>query len=61
MNTKGSDYRAYLLRLWKAEENGKLLVRCTLEESMTGQRLTFANLEAMTAYLRKKLGVNEEE
>lgn len=61
MNVKGSDYRAYLLRLWQVDQNGNRVLRCSLEESTTGQRKTFADLETMTVYLKDRMGIHKEE
>lgn len=53
MPTEPPDYRAYLLRLWlaSAEHNGSGAWRASLENSHTGERLGFASLEQLFAYL----------
>jgi hypothetical protein len=46
-------YRAYLLRLWRTdtEETGGTGWRASLEDSHTGERLGFANLDQLFAFL----------
>ena len=53
MPTELPDYRAYLLRLWlvSAEHRGHGAWRASLENSHTGERIGFANLEQLFAYL----------
>lgn len=47
-------YRAYLLRLWCAEgaDNGSW--RASLEDSHTGERIGFASLEELFAFLMEE-------
>lgn len=46
-------YRAYLLRLWltETEAAGVTAWQASLEDSRTGERLGFANLDQLFAYL----------
>jgi len=44
-------YRAYLLRLWETEDEGRCVWRASLEDPATGERHGFASLEALVAYL----------
>ena len=47
-----SDYRSFLLRLWIERENdGKW--RFSLEDTRTGKRRAFANIEKLIAYLNE--------
>jgi hypothetical protein len=52
-------YYAYLLRLWRAQEDGKRW-RIQPESVESGEKRSFANLEAMTTYL-ERLGEDQEE
>ena len=51
-----SDYRSYLLRLWREddEDNGW---RASLESSRTGERRGFARLDDLFGFLRQQTGV----
>lgn len=51
METPGR-YRAYLLRLWKAEQNGQTVWRASLESAETGDRIGFPTLDALFDYVR---------
>jgi hypothetical protein len=52
MRTEQSSYRAYLLRLWLADlEVTGAGWRASLEDPHTGERLGFAGLEQLFAYL----------
>ena len=46
-------YLAYLLRLWHIKGAGKLGWRASLEDSHSGERLGFPNVEALIDYLRE--------
>jgi hypothetical protein len=46
------DYLSYLLRLWRVSERGGVW-RASLEDPGTGVRTSFANLEALFAFLQK--------
>ncbi len=48
---KCSRRRLYLLRLWRTDELGGLSWRASLESSETGERIGFASLEELFAYL----------
>lgn len=47
----GPDYLAFLIRLWREDEG---IWRCTLESPHTGERLAFANVAALLAYVQKQ-------
>jgi hypothetical protein len=52
-NTKERrDYLSYLLRLWRVEVKGQTVWRASLECPRTGERLGFADLEALCHHLR---------
>jgi hypothetical protein len=44
-------YLSYLLRLWQSGRKGKAVWRASLESPMTGERLGFANLKELFAFL----------
>jgi len=48
-----TSYQAYLLRLWRVDGEGTKLAewRVSLEDPHTGERLGFANLEQLFAFL----------
>jgi hypothetical protein len=53
-----SRYRAYLLRLWKAQSDGELPAggwRCSLEDPHTGERRGFPTLDLLLAFLNGEL------
>jgi len=50
-------YLSYLLRLWQITSGGELVWRVSLEDPRTGERIGFANLEALFAFLRQRTGV----
>ncbi len=45
------EYRAYLLRLWRVEDNGKRW-RARLEDIGSGASLGFGSLEQLLAFLQ---------
>lgn len=44
-------YRAYLLRLWPAQEAGQIVWRASLESPHTGERLGFRTLQRLFVFL----------
>jgi hypothetical protein len=48
------NYHAYMLRLWRADENGKW--HATLQDPHTGQLLRFDSVESVFVYLQTTLG-----
>lgn len=54
MTEKGSDYLAYLVRLWRARVEGQTVWRASLESSLTGERLGFASLDELFEFLRRE-------
>ena len=54
-------YRAYLLRLWQADdEDGRPVWRAALEDAPTGERRGFADLGSLFAFLEQQTGSNSE-
>ena len=52
-------YRAYMLRMWRTEEDGHNW-RALLEEVETGKRHGFANLEELFEFLESLGGEGEQ-
>jgi hypothetical protein len=46
------DYCSYLLRLWRVKVKAQTIWRASLEFPHTGERLGFADLEALYRYLQ---------
>jgi hypothetical protein len=44
-------YRAYLLRLWPAQEAGQTVWRASLESARTGEQVGFRTLQRLFAFL----------
>ena len=60
MADTNSDYRSFLLRLWiERENNGKW--RFSLEDTRTGKRKAFANIEKLIAYLKEIISDGRQE
>ncbi len=51
MMNKQKRYQSYLLRLWLTADEKGLVWRASLENPHTGERLTFATLERLFAFL----------
>lgn len=49
-------YLAYLLRLWQIQEKGEIGWRASLENAHTGEKLAFAHLDELVAFLRELIG-----
>ena len=47
-------YVSYLLRLWQAQDEGELAWRASLESAHTGERLGFASLADLFAFLDRE-------
>ncbi|MFB0535714.1 MAG: hypothetical protein ACETWR_12120 [Anaerolineae bacterium] len=54
MTTEQPAYLAYLLRLWQVNDDGKPVWRASVENSHTGERHGFANLDLLFAFLEEK-------
>jgi len=44
-------YESFLLRVWESDQAGELIWRASLESTDTGERLGFADLSSLFAYL----------
>lgn len=49
-------YLSYLLRLWRAPNGDDQPWRASLQDTMTGERRGFADLEALCAFLHTQIG-----
>jgi len=49
------DYISYLLRLWRVKEEGRDVWRASLQDPQSGERISFATVEALFAYLQEQL------
>ncbi len=49
-------YRAYLLTLWRSDSTPSSPLRASLEDAHTGERLGFACLEELFAFLMQVSG-----
>ena len=52
MDNYSFPYHSYLLRLWPATVQGQIVWRASLENPHTGERLGFADLERLFAFLQ---------
>jgi hypothetical protein len=49
-------YVAYMLRIWRVEDAPEGSVRASLEDARSGERRSFADLEALHTYLSEQAG-----
>ena len=56
MAERHPNYASYLLRLWKAEEQGQRIWLASLENALTGERKNFASLAALVQFLQDQFG-----
>jgi len=54
-------YLAYLLRLWQVRDKGQTDWRVSVENAHTGERLGFAHIEDLIAFLRERTGLAPPE
>ena len=55
MGKKQPNYISYLLRVWRANGNGEIAWRASLESPHTGERTGFANLDELFVFLRQQI------
>ena len=53
---KRGRHASYLLRLWQAEDNGRIIWRASLQSPDTGERLGFATLADLLGFLKEEYG-----
>jgi hypothetical protein len=51
-------YFSYILRLWPAESCDPPQWRASLENTRSGERTGFSNLEALFEYLKQQAGID---
>jgi hypothetical protein len=62
MDKQTPDYHSYLLRLWRVRGGGACssheepVWRASLDHPLSGERLGFASLDDLVAYLRQQMG-----
>ena len=56
MTSRALRYRAYLLRLWDANSHGPPAWHASLEDTHTGERWGFADLERLVTFLTAQIG-----
>ncbi|MBN1889862.1 MAG: hypothetical protein JW850_17840 [Thermoflexales bacterium] len=57
--TQSQHYLSYLLRLWRSGEGEKAAWRASLESPLTRERLGFASLKALFAFLETQAEAGE--
>lgn len=55
-----SDYRSYLMRLWRSHRRGRTGWHVMLEDPRTGERHGFESLETMVDFLKSELGTDSQ-
>jgi hypothetical protein len=55
MSEEKQRYHSFLLRLWQVKENEHTAWRASLESSHTGERWGFAGLDAVCAFLHRRI------
>ena len=58
MDLGQSDYRSFLLRLWRVEDGGSTVWRASLQDVETGERRGFASPEELIAFLLDQVNGN---
>lgn len=53
---EGGRYRAYLLRLWKTDDEMGVVWRASLESPHTGETHGFPDMKGLFAFLEQKTG-----
>jgi hypothetical protein len=64
MTERRPDYFSYLLRLWRVGSRGSsqageegMVWRASLQDPLTDERVNFASLEDLVAFLRRQMGL----
>jgi hypothetical protein len=55
MSEEPPRYLAYMLRMWQATSDGRLVWRASLESPHTGERQGFSDLRALYEFLERRL------
>jgi hypothetical protein len=61
MGADQASYRSFLLRLWRGEAGDASVWRASLQDPHTGERIGFASLEQLTAYLRDQINGSDKQ
>ena len=61
MKPAGPAYRAYMLRIWLAEESESPVWHASLEHPKTGERLVFASLPALIRFLEAQTDLTSDQ
>lgn len=61
MSNRSPSYFSYLLRLWPITIQGQLMWRASLEHPHTGERMGFASLERLFAFLQDQTRLSGDE
>jgi hypothetical protein len=56
MGREPNNYASYLLRLRRSDRDGRLTWRASLESTRDGERIEFASVEALVAFLSARFG-----
>jgi len=59
VDSEKTNYRSYLLRLWRVENGGTTVLRILIEDPISGQRSGFSSLEDLVAFLGKEANLEE--
>ena len=54
---EGLGYRSYLLRLWRERGSASIHWRASLQDPHSGERMGFAHLDELVAFLREQTGL----
>ena len=57
MRERQRPYLAYLLRLWQVHNKGEIGWRASVENAHTGEKVGFAHLDELVAFLRERTGL----
>ena len=49
-------YRSYLIRLWRSENDDTLIWHASTEDTMTGERRNFADIKQLFCFLEQQTG-----
>jgi hypothetical protein len=55
MSEEPPRYLAYMLRMWQATSDGRMVWRASLESPHTGERQGFADLRSLYEFLERRL------
>lgn len=57
MSERQTRYVSYLLRLWQDNDDQNPMWRASLQNSLTGERMAFASVDQMFAFVHRQLGL----